>query len=135
MSPPTSDADYPKCKEQLLGLRAALVYWGKIIQRQDMLKLIRESPNLMANEEHKARYDSEIAFLKQEKEKFVDEEAAKKTDINYDMLKIAQGIAKEAAESAKKLKPVGIWDEVDSDAEDEDIGQQDTPSVKTKAKK
>ena len=37
------------------------------------------------------------------------------------MLKVAQDIAKEAQSRPKKEN---IWDEVDSDAEDEDIGQQ-----------
>merc|ERR1719327_2358487 len=96
-----------------------------------MLKVIRDSPNLMAQEEYKARAETEWAFLKQEKEKFLDEEAAKQTNINYEMLKVAQDIAKEAQSRVKKEN---IWDEVDSDAEDEDIGQQPAKEAKPRGK-
>ena len=77
LAPPTSPDDYPTCKKSIEDLRAALVYWGKITQRQEKLKFIRESPKLMANDEYKAMAETEFAFLKQEKEKFLDEEAAK----------------------------------------------------------
>lgn len=130
MSPPTSEEDYPKVKKTLEDLRAALVYWGKITQRQEKLKFIRESPKLMTVDEFKAMAEEEYAFLSAEKEKFLDEEAAKQTNINYEMLKVAQDIAKEAQKKSKKEK---IWDEVDSDAEDEDIGQQ--PAAQTRARK
>lgn len=132
MSPPSGEDSFPASKKQLEDLRAALVYWGKITQRQSKLKFIRESKRLMAVDEYKGMAEDEWQFLKQEKEKFLDEEAAKKTDINYEMLKVAQDIDKEA----KAMKSNFNWDEVDSDAEDEDIGQQPAqPKKRGKAQK
>lgn len=86
----------------------------------------------MAVDEYKGMAEDEWQFLKQEKEKFLDEEAAKKTNINYEMLKVAQDIDKEA----KAMKSNFNWDEVDSDAEDEDIGDKPAqPKKRGKAQK
>jgi hypothetical protein len=120
-SPPTTPAEHEKCIQSLTDLRAALVYWGKITQRQDMVKFIQTSERLKAVDEYKAMAEAEYAFLKEEKEKFVDEEAAKTTGINYEMLKVAQVVAKEAASRAKNAN---VWGAVDSDASDDEIGAQ-----------
>lgn len=59
MSPPSAEDSFPASKKQLEDLRAALVYWGKITQRQSKLKFIRESKRLMAVDEYKGMAEDE----------------------------------------------------------------------------
>lgn len=66
--------------------------------------------------------DEEWKYINAEKEKFLDENQAAETKINFEMLKIAQSIDKEVIR-AKKL-----WEEVDSDAGSEEVGIRVTTS-------
>jgi len=46
ISAPTKDDEYPARAKELQELKDALIYWGKIIERQNKIKFIRNSRRL-----------------------------------------------------------------------------------------
>ena len=91
-------------------MKEALVYWGKIIQRQNKIKFIRNSRRLQGLEEYKQMADDEMKYINSEKEKVLSEDSD--ISINFEMLKIAQAIDREVLRAKK------IWTEDSEEAED-----------------
>lgn len=52
ISAPITPEDYEKTLKDLAELRDALVYWGKIIQRQNKIKFIRNARKISAIDEY-----------------------------------------------------------------------------------
>lgn len=110
ISAPLNDEDFEKTHQDLKELKEALVYWGKIIQRQNKIKFIRNSKKIQHEEEYKGAAAEEESYIEKEKQKFEGEDVSKKTSLKLDKLKIAQVIDKES-------KMAKSWHE---DSEDED---------------
>jgi hypothetical protein len=51
ISAPLNDEDFEKTEQDLNELREALIYWGKIIQRQNKIKFIRGAKRICEEEE------------------------------------------------------------------------------------
>jgi len=52
IKPPINDEDYEKTISDLNELRDALIYWGKIISRQNKIKFIRNARKISAIDEY-----------------------------------------------------------------------------------
>jgi len=92
---PLNEEDLEKTMKDLNELKEALIYWGKIIQRQSKIKFIRKAKKISQIEEFTQQAEEEEKFIFNEKQKFDSDEAAQKTHLNLDKLKIAQQIDKE----------------------------------------
>ena len=112
ISAPTKDEEFPARAKELQELKDALIYWGKIIERQNKIKFIRNSHRLQALEEFKAIANDEMQYINQEKEKVLSENSD--IGINFEMLKTAQAIDREVVRAKK------IWTEDSDEAEDSD---------------
>ena len=110
---PLNADDLERAIGDLTELRIALIYWGKIILRQNKVKHIRKSANISKEEEFQGKAEEEEAFIFNEKKKFDGEDAAQQTNLKLDKLKVAQQIDKE-------LRMQQAWnnDEADHDEED-----------------
>lgn len=106
------EEDYAKTIEELDQLRDALIYWGKIIQRQTRIKFIRQSQKLIKEDEFIKQAEDDETYIEQEKAKYQGEDTSKH-ELNADMLKIAQVIDRES-----RLNK--MWAEEDDEEEDED---------------
>lgn len=85
---PIKDEDFTKTIAELDQLREALIYWGKIIQRQTRIKYIRNSLKLSKEDEFKNLAEDDEKYIEQEKAKYQGEDATKQ-ELNADKLKIA----------------------------------------------
>jgi hypothetical protein len=52
INPPINEDDYEKTVKDLDELKEALIYWGKIIQRQNKIKFIRNARKISSIEEY-----------------------------------------------------------------------------------
>jgi len=59
LSAPLEGQDFEKTIQDLDELKEALIYWGKIIQRQNKIKYIRNARKISSNEEYKKAADEE----------------------------------------------------------------------------
>lgn len=66
---------YESTINELAQLKEALLYWGKILQRQNKIKYIRSSRKLKSLEQYSAMADEEEKFLQNEKSKIENAEA------------------------------------------------------------
>jgi hypothetical protein len=118
LSVPIKDEDYAKTITELDQLRDALIYWGKIIQRQTRIKYIRNSLKLSKEDEFKQQAEEDEKYIEQEKAKYQGEDASKQ-ELNADKLKIAQAIDRESRLNR-------MWaDEDDDEDGEEEIGSDD----------
>jgi hypothetical protein len=84
LSVPSSLEDYEKTLVELDDLRDALIYWGKIIQRQNKIKFIRGTNKLKLIAEYETMVNDELAYIANEKQKFQSEEESEKfTGVNF----------------------------------------------------
>jgi len=67
-------------------LKDALIYWGKIIQRQNKIKFIRNSRKISSIEEYVQQSEQEEQYIANEKSKF---DGEGQTTLSLDKLKIA----------------------------------------------
>mmetsp|Transcript_25153 Transcript_25153/g.38967 ORF Transcript_25153/g.38967 Transcript_25153/m.38967 type:complete len:236 (-) Transcript_25153:213-920(-) len=93
---PLNEDDLERAIEDLGELREALIYWGKIIQRQSKIKFIKKSRKLSNIEEFQKQAEEEETYICNEKTKFDDENPDKALNLKLDKLKVAQLIDKEA---------------------------------------
>ena len=70
LSVPSSQEDYERTLLELDQLRDALIYWGKIIQRQNKIKFIRGTNKLKLIDEYEKMVNEELAYIANEKQKF-----------------------------------------------------------------
>lgn len=127
---PINDTDYEKTIKDLDELKEALIYWGKIIQRQNKIKFIRNARKISGIDEYVEQAVFEEKYIENEKSKFDGEDVANNTSLSLDKLKIAQVIDRE-----NRVKKV--WndeeDEDDSDAaeaSDDEEEEEDSRPVK-----
>ena len=95
ISAPLNEEDYERTVKDLDELKDALLYWGKIILRQNKISFIKGSRKLADLEEFQAQAAAEEQFINAEKQKFDDEDAEQKTKLNLMKLKLAQTIERE----------------------------------------
>ena len=115
---PIKEEDYAKTITELDQLRDALIYWGKIIQRQTRIKYIRNSLKLSKEDEFKQQAEDDEKYIEQEKAKYQGEDASKQ-ELNADKLKIAQVIDRESRINR-------MWaDEDDDEDGEQEIGSDD----------
>ena len=67
LSVPSSAEDYEQTLVELDQLRDALVYWGKIIQRQNKIKFIRGTTKLKLIDDYEKMVNEELAYISNEK--------------------------------------------------------------------
>ena len=89
ISAPLNEEDYEKTQQDLQELRQALIYWGKIIQRQNKIKFIRAAKKISSEEQFAQQAAEEEKFIENEKLKFEGDDVAEKTNLKLDKLKIA----------------------------------------------
>jgi len=92
---PMKDEDFKLTIDSLGELKDALLYWGKIIQRQSKIKHIRTSRKLQNDPDYKVEAEKEEAYIEKEKAKYLSSDTSKH-ELNLDKLKIAQVIDREA---------------------------------------
>lgn len=90
-----NETDYERTIKDLDELKEALLYWGKIIQRQSKIKYIRNSRKIVSDEEYSNQAAEEEKFIEQEKAKYSSEDKSQQT-LNGEKLKIAQVIDRES---------------------------------------
>jgi len=95
ISLPMNDEDYEKTIKDLAELKDALIYWGKIIQRQSKIKYIRNSRKLNSDETFAEQATEEEKYIENEKAKYSSEDTTQHS-LNPDKLKIAQVIDRES---------------------------------------
>lgn len=95
ISVPMNENDYERAIKDLDELKDALIYWGKIIQRQSKIKYIRNSRKIGSDEEYANQAAEEEKFIEQEKAKYSSEDTSQHT-LNNEKLKIAQVIDRES---------------------------------------
>lgn len=120
ISAPLNDEDYERAIKDLDELRNALVYWGKIILRQNKIRFIKSSRKIGEMDEYKQQAEEEEKFINAEKLKFDDEDAEKKTNLSLQKLKIAQMIDRE-------IRVNKAWQGDDDDDEDEEVTETAQP--------
>lgn len=113
ISAPLVVEDFEKTITDLEELRFALVYWGKIIQRQKKIKFIKAAIKISKEEEYQQQAEDEEKYIDNEKSKFEGEDVANKTDLSLEKLKIAQIIDKETRMNK-------VWKDEEEDDEEED---------------
>ena len=114
ISAPLNDEDFEKTYEDLKELKEALIYWGKIIQRQNKIKYIRSAKKISNEEEYMKDAEDEEKFIENEKQKFEGDDVSEKTTLKLDKLKIAQVIDRENKTKASD------WEHPDDDEEDDE---------------
>jgi len=112
LTPPLDDEGLEGAVRDLDELRAALVYWGGIILRQNKIRFIKASKRLGGEEEFTKQAEEEEAFIAAEKQKFDDDDAEQKTKLSLQKLKIAQVLDREARMSK-------AWEQEDDDEDEE----------------
>lgn len=117
LSAPLTEEEFQRTVTDLEELKAALLYWGKIILRQNKIRFIKNARKISALEEITKQAEEEESFIHAEKQKFDDEDAEQKTQLNLQKLKMAQMIDRE-------MRMNLAWDQEDEDDEDEEVGQQ-----------
>jgi len=138
---PLADDSHDATILTLKELREALIYWGKILQRQKKIKHIRSSRKLKSLEHYNKLADEEEQWLQNEKEKIENAEddiESGDTKISLAKIKIAQTIDKEM-----RLK--SLWNEEDDEGEDDsdedrgytvdDMGDEENPREEPYQKK
>lgn len=110
---PINEADYEQTIKDLDELKDALIYWGKIIQRQNKIKFIRNSRKISSIDEYIAMAEFEEKYIENEKSKFDGD--AVQSELSLDKLKIAQVIDRE-----NRVKRA--WNEEEDDSEDSGEG-------------
>jgi len=85
---PMKEEDYEKTIKDLDDLKNALVYWGKIIQRQNIIKYIKSARKISSDEHYTEIAEKEEKFIQAEKDKYSSEDTAAH-EINSEKLKIA----------------------------------------------
>jgi len=116
ISAPLNEEDFEKTKQDLNELRDALIYWGKIIQRQNKIKFIRSAKRIANEEEFVNQAVEEEKFIENEKLKFEGDDVAEKTHLKLDKLKIAQVIDRENKNKSSK------WEHPEDSDESEEEG-------------
>lgn len=114
---PLTEEDFERAVKDLEELTEALLYWGKIIQRQNKIRFIRNSRKISHDEKYVAQAEEEEKFILGEKEKF-----------NGDELKFSKekGTIAQTLDREKRMKRA--WnaededDELSEDDEDSDRG-------------
>lgn len=91
-------------------MKEALIYWGKIVQRQNKIKFIRNSRKISSIEDFVSQAVEEEEFIKNEKDKFDGENAENTTNMSLEKLKIVQVIDRE-----NRMR--NVWNEEDEDEE------------------
>jgi len=99
------DSHEPTLKT-LKSLSDALVYWGKILQRQKKIRHIRTSRKLKSLEEYNKMADQEEEWLKNEKQKI---EVAEKDEIECSGTNISLAKIKIAQEIDKEMRLKSLW--------------------------
>lgn len=117
ISAPLNEEDYKRTMGDLDELKVALVYWGKIILRQNKIRFIKGARKISVLEEYQKMAEEEEQFINQEKLKFDDEDAEKKTKLNLEKLKIAQMLDRE-------IRMSKAWDQEDEDDDDDEQDDQ-----------
>lgn len=67
LTAPLSLEDFERTLVELDQLRDALIYWGKIIQRQNKIKFIRGASKLKLMDEYEKMVNEELAYIANEK--------------------------------------------------------------------
>lgn len=113
-------------------MRTALIYWGKIIQRQNKIKFIRNARKISSIDEYVAQAEEEEKFIETEKSKFDSDETAKEINISLDKLKMAQIIHRESRANR-------VWkdesEEEESEEEEGSAEEEETPKQPIFSKK
>jgi hypothetical protein len=126
ISAPITPEDYEKTLKDLAELRDALVYWGKIIQRQNKIKFIRNARKISQVDEYITMAETEEKFIENEKSKFDSADTAKEINISLEKLKMAQIIDRENRQN-RVWKDESEDEEYDSEEEEEnDATEQPT---------
>lgn len=131
INPPINDTDYEKTVNDLDELREALIYWGKIIQRQNKIKFIRNARKISSIDEFVEQAVFEEKYIENEKSKFDGEDVADKTSLSLDKLKIAQIIDRE--NRAKRVWVDEEDEEEDSEGEEASDEDESRPAKKGQA--
>ena len=113
IKPPLDNEDMERALKDLNEVREALVYWGRIIQRQNKIKFIRNTKKLIKEEEYVTEANNEEKFIEAEKAKFTGE-GSSDSGVNPDKLKLAQVIDRESR--------MRSWHEEDFDTSDDEFG-------------
>lgn len=119
------EEDFTKSMQDLEQLRDALVYWGKIIQRQTLIKYIKSTQKLQHEAEFTEIADEQQKFIETEKAKYQGDETSKQ-EINAEKLKIAQVIDREARVNKMWEEEDEELDEFESDPEEQPERREDT---------
>lgn len=114
ISAPLNEEDFEKTYEDLKELKEALIYWGKIIQRQNKIKFIRSAKKISTEEEYIKDAEDEEKFIENEKQKFTGDDVSETTSLKLDKLKIAQVIDRENKTKASE------WEHPDDEDDEED---------------
>lgn len=118
ISAPLNEEGYDSTINELSQLKEALLYWGKILQRQNKIKYIRSSRKLKSLEEYSAMAEEEEKWLQNEKQKIENAEADithGEKKISFNMIKIAQNIDKE-------IRLRRMWSEEDDEGDEDSDG-------------
>jgi hypothetical protein len=124
---PINDSDFEKTIKDLDELKEALIYWGKIIQRQNKIKFIRNARKISSIDEYVEQAVFEEKYIENEKSKFDGEDVAEKTTLSLDKLKIAQVIDRE---NRTKRVWVDEEDEEESDGEEQASDEEEARPAK-----
>lgn len=131
---PLAEDSHDATIESLNELREALIYWGKILQRQNKIKYIRSSRKLKSLDEYNNMADEEEQWLQNEKKKI---ENAENDDIVSGDSKISLAKIKIAQTIDKEMRLKRIWNEDDEDGDEDseeergytvdDMGDEENP--------
>jgi hypothetical protein len=122
---PINESDYEKTIKDLDELRDALIYWGKIIQRQNKIKFIRSARKISGIDEYIQQATEEEKYIENEKSKFDGDNVAQKTSLSLDKLKIAQVIDRE-----NRAKRVWKDEEDEEESDEEQQSEEETAPAK-----
>lgn len=118
---PINEADYEKTVKDLDELKDALIYWGKIIQRQNKIKFIRNARKISSIEEYTQQAEVEEKYIENEKSKFDGEDVSNKTGLSLDKLKIAQVIDRE-----NRVKKAWNDEEDEEESDEKEQSEEET---------
>ena len=85
---PMKEGDYENTIKELEQLKLALIYWGKIIQKQALIKYIRGARKISGIDEYKTLAEDEEKYIEQEKAKYQSPDTAQH-ELNAEKLKLA----------------------------------------------
>ena len=88
ISAPVNPEEFERALKELQDIRECLIYWGKIIQRQNKIKFIRNSKKISKEEDFLAQADEEEKFIESEKQIYQGDDTQSQK-INPDKLKMA----------------------------------------------